>query len=38
MTQRSKEKLDTIAFVGTLLVLIGFFIVWVFATLPRNPY
>ena len=25
MTQRSKKKLDTIAFLGTLLALIGFF-------------
>ncbi len=38
MTQRSKTKLDTIAFVRTLLALIGVFIFWVFAILPRNPY
>ena len=37
MTQRSKKKLDTVAFVGAVLALIGF-LVWITTTLPRNPY
>ena len=36
MSQKTKKKLDTVAFVGALLALIGF-IVWFFATLPTNP-
>jgi hypothetical protein len=35
MRQRSKKKLDTIAFAGTLLALIGY-LVWFFATLPKS--
>ena len=37
MTQRSKKKLDTIAFAGAVLALIGF-LVWFTTALPRNPY
>jgi len=36
MTQRSKKKLDTIAFTGALLAFIGFLLAWFLATLPNS--
>lgn len=35
MSLRTKQKLDTIAFFGAVLALIGF-LAWFFATLPTN--
>lgn len=36
MTQRSKKKLDKIAFTGALLAFIGFLLAWFFAALPKG--
>jgi hypothetical protein len=35
MRQMTKKKLNTTAFAGTLLALIGY-LVWFFATLPKS--
>ena len=36
MRQKSKKKLDTIAFTGALLAFIGFLLAWFLATLPKG--